>query len=357
MFRDVSPEQLAADESFRRWVLENNPQDALYWMDWLNRHPDQADALNQARRMLLALYGTFEQTTPEELQEEADRFAELMEVQRPVVRFRPGRWVAAASVLLLAGAAWFWLGHQPEAPSVISYRQLVEQTTDPVVEKTNATKKPLLVMLSDGSSLILQPDSKISYPKMFRADRREIYLSGEAFFEIAKDPAHPFFVYTNNLVTRVVGTSFTIRAFENDKDVKVIVKTGRVSVFARNEEKARAATAAPGGLILIPNQQVVFTKESSRMIRSLIQLPAFVEIPQQTDFIFRRTAIADVFSTLEKAYGVRIVYDRDVMRRCFLTANLSDEPLLEKLNLICQIIDARYEQLDGEILITGQGCQ
>ncbi|SDM97403.1 FecR family protein [Siphonobacter aquaeclarae] len=357
MFRDISPEQLAADESFRRWVLENNPQDALYWTGWLNRYPDQTDALNQARRLLLAMHDTFEQTTPEELREEADRFAALLDVHPPVRRMQPWKWAAAASVVLLTGLGAYWYTRQEAAPAVISYRQLLEQTPDPMVEKANTTPKPLLVMLSDGSSVILQPESRISYPRKFRSDKREIFLSGEAFFEIAKDPAHPFFVYANNLVTRVVGTSFTIRAFEQDKDVKVIVKTGRVSVFARAEEKARAVSTAPGGLILIPNQQVVFNKENSRMVRSLIQLPAFVEIPQQADFHFRRTPVADVFTTLEKAYGIRIVYDREVLRRCFLTANLSDEPLLEKLNLICQTIDARYEQLDGEILITGPGCQ
>ena len=91
------------------------------------------------------------------------------------------------------------------------------------------------IVLKDNSHVTLNSKSKISYPNLFQYNRN-IRLEGEAFFEVAKNPDQPFFVYANGLVTKVLGTSFIISAFETEKDVKVVVKTGKVSVFALTDE-------------------------------------------------------------------------------------------------------------------------
>ena len=99
-----------------------------------------------------------------------------------------------------------------------------------MVEQTNNSNMPQIITLSDGSSVLLQPNSKLSYPKIFIGNQRKVYLSGEAFFEISKNPKKPFFVYANEIVTKVVGTSFRIRAYSNQPNVEVLVRTGKVKV-------------------------------------------------------------------------------------------------------------------------------
>jgi hypothetical protein len=79
-------------------------------------------------------------------------------------------------------------------------------------------------------------------------------------------------------------------------------------------------------------------------------------VPIQNQVFDFNNVIAEVFKTLEKAYGINIVYDAEVMKNCYLTASLDDEPLFEKLNLICKTIDAKYEQVDAQIVIYSNGC-
>ena len=90
-----------------------------------------------------------------------------------------------------------------------------------MVEQTNNSNKPQIITLSDGSSVLLQPNSKLSYPKIFTGNERKVYLSGEGFFEISKNPKKPFFVYANEIVTKVVGTSFRVKAYSDQPDVEV----------------------------------------------------------------------------------------------------------------------------------------
>jgi transmembrane sensor len=227
-------------------------------------------------------------------------------------------------------------------------------------EVVNTGAKTKLVLLADGSSILLQPNSRISYPRSFATQaRREVYLVGEAFFEVAKNPNKPFFVYADNLITKVLGTSFTVRAYDKDA-VDVTVKTGKVSVFTRSDKdqvekrKSRHLT----GLVLSPNQWAHFDHDDDKLIRSLVESPALLDMPiQRSMFEFTGTPVKEVFAELEKAYGVEIVFDAEVMKNCYLTASLEDEPLFEKLNMICRTLDAQHEQLDGKILISSKGCQ
>jgi len=77
----------------------------------------------------------------------------------------------------------------------------------------------------------LAPKSKITYPENFENDRRLVILSGEATFDISKDPTKPFLVMANEVTTKVLGTRFNVKAFEEMKDVVVSVQEGKVSVF------------------------------------------------------------------------------------------------------------------------------
>ncbi len=92
-----------------------------------------------------------------------------------------------------------------------------------------------------------------------------------------------------------------------------------------------------------------------RFTRSLIADPALLDMPiQKQSFNFKGTPIKEVFAALENSYGVKILFDAEVMKNCYLTASLSDEPLFEKIDLICRTINATHEQLDASIIIYEQ---
>jgi ferric-dicitrate binding protein FerR (iron transport regulator) len=362
-YRNYLPEELAADPSFRNWVLFQNPADEAVWTEWLELNPDRQQLVDSAMHFLLAAESAFNQISDDEVANEIYRLSHAIgeknaEKRTIWPRFRPHWYHLAASVLLLLFAGWWFSKQSASKQQSDQYKLILSKIQEPLVEEKNETNKAKLVVLADGSTVVLQPDSRITYPARFEGKKREVFLNGEAFFEVAKNPDKPFYVYAHTLATKVLGTSFKVSAFD-DKEVKVVVKTGKVSVFPMTKEAIASQHADDklAGMVLTPNQQIVFESKELRLTRSLVPDPKVLELPiQRQSFEFKGTPIADVFATLEKSYGVKIIFDAEVMKDCYLTASLSDEPLFEKMSLICKTIGAEYEQMDASIIIDSKGC-
>lgn len=361
-YRQYKPTDFISDDSFRAWVLENSEEETAFWEQWMLLNPDKRADILESKGILLSIYKAFDHVSDVEVSLELEKLnAQLdeSEAQHKLVRWPWNKiFYAAASVLLIVGV--FWLNKGRESSLQIEKSiALAQGSSLKWITKENTTDHQMTVNLEDGSTIVLQKNSKILYPEKFEKEQRKVILIGEAFFEVAKNPSRPFFVFADKLVTKVLGTSFLIQANENDKTVKVVVKTGKVSVFENTESNLDEHTNHKKleGLVLTPNQQVVFDETDKRMIRSLVDSPNLLKVPIQNQvFEFTNVPISEVFKVLEKAYGVNIVYDADVMKNCYLTASLDDEPLFEKLNLICKTLDAKYEQVDAQIVIYSNGC-
>ncbi|RYF68529.1 MAG: FecR family protein, partial [Cytophagaceae bacterium] len=274
-------------------------------------------------------------------------------------QFAPARYSMAASILVVLGLFGWYLLHPSTNKTGVTYTDLVAQVTEPLSEVSNTTDAPQRVTLPDQSTIMLYPKSRVSYAPQFAGSKREVYLSGKGFFEVMKNPSKPFYVYANGLVTKVLGTSFTVQAFDEDQQMKVEVRTGRVAVYAQKQLPPRNQPESYklDGVVLTPNQQIVYSPARTQLIKSLIENPVPLEqaLPKQI-LAFKRTPISDVFAALNQAYGIQIVFDEEVMRACYLTASFSNEPLFEKLDLICHTINASYQQVDGTIIISSNGC-
>lgn len=271
------------------------------------------------------------------------------------------KWLSAASILLF----FTWIGWvQLNKPTKISYNNLVKATkehTGEIYEKENLTSKPILINLPDKSSVILQPKSKICYsPKQYNRTKREVILSGDAFFEVQKNAKRPFFVYTNELITKVLGTSFTIRSKSAGSEIEVIVKTGRVAIFLQNDrnKKKKIENTMLDGLVLNANEKVKIDRNENKIDRPTPVKQDQLNLPiQRYTFNFDDAPVVEVLKELEQAYTVQVIYNQDKLATCKLTAHLSDEPLLEKLELICSALEAKYEIIDNRIILTASGCK
>lgn len=335
------------------WLIELEHKELYYqYLDeWEGQHPQYA----------------FDKTTG------LKKVYQTIEEVNTVVDFQPSRersinlflyikWVAAASVILVT----LWMVWRPTMKnSSVSYKQLVSATkkkTGELYERENLGPTAIVVNLPDKSSVILQPKSKISYsPKRYNKTSREVILSGEAFFEVQKDSQRPFVVYANELITKVLGTSFSIKTHQATSDIDVIVKTGRVAVFLQHDvDKNKKITGnSLNGLVLRANEQV---KVSQNNYTYIISKPTFVDkeflkLPiQRLTFNFDDAPIRDVLKNLEQAYGIQISYDHEKLAACRLTASLADEPLADKLKLICIALEATYEEVDNKIILKSNGC-
>ncbi|WP_278021700.1 FecR family protein [Flavobacterium ginsengisoli] len=186
-----------------------------------------------------------------------------------------------------------------------------------------------------------------------------MYLSGEGFFEISKNPKKPFFVYANEIVTRVVGTSFRIKAYPDQQNVEVLVRTGKVKV--KSNDLVR--TTENKEIVLLPNQALRFARKELvfNKITNITEDPILVNSVrniEQLSFEFTDIPVAQILETIEQAYLVDIDFPHEKLKDCRLTTSLSDQPLAEKLKIICKSIgnDTNYEMNGNQIVITTSGC-
>jgi transmembrane sensor len=361
------------NDSFVRWVLFQ--EDDLFWQEFLKQYPTKADEIAQAQHLILTVKKAEGQNTPalnqkavwanieaiisevKEAEEQTGAVRRFWQTTAGPVR-RSGhsafRW--AASLVFLAGAAWLWTIKQPDHQ--VSYQDLVAviEEKSPRQEVANNDPTTKKIRLEDGTMVHLEKGSRLSFPVHFETKRREVVLSGEAFFEVSKNPAKPFYVYANEVITKVLGTSFSVSALENGKQVTVKVQTGRVSVFKQN--RVDIADPETKGLLLLPNQQAVFNRTNEVLNRSLVEIP--VPIITQSPNIkrqFDEVKVAEVFKELEKLFGVEIRYNEDALADCILTTTISDDSLYDQLEVICQTIGASYKEIDAQIIIESKGCK
>lgn len=346
-------EDFAFDESFQQWVLQPDSPRRQFWDLYLRQHPHQTDTLLAARELVRQLHTS--QQLPQQSTFADEIWQTIDERITPVRRigwYRAPVWQAAAVALLVLGiGVGLWLNRPDNGPSVAS-RSVAKPTTDAWQEEVNRTATELKIHLSDGSVISLSKDSRLRYPRTFEAGQRVVYLTGEAFFEVARNPKKPFLVYANETVTKVLGTSFRIRAYDDRPDVTVSVRTGRVSVFARADFEKNTEATQQTGVLLIPNQQAVFVKANARLAKTLVEEPVVLAAPAQTpSFAFDHTPVSEVFATLETAYGIDIVYDPNLLAGRSLTVSLEDESLYEKLDVITKTLGVGYQVIDAQIVI------
>lgn len=267
------------------------------------------------------------------------------------------RVAVAAGIVLVFGILTkdFWKGRAKDA--TISYVELIEtaQKQTKLIEEVNNTSKPVEVHLTDGSVVTLQPNAKLSYPQVFNENNRQVFLSGEAFFEITKNPKKPFFAYANEVITKVLGTSFSIKAMDDDANVVVSVKTGRVSVFHQN--KIDLVDPEEKGLIISSNQQIVFSRKDELLVKSLVSTPMIIQdLSLFQEKSFEERPAVEVLKAIELAYGINIIYDAEQLANCIITTTLADDSLYDQLNVLCRTIDASYKVVDAQIVIQSSGC-
>ncbi len=252
------------------------------------------------------------------------------------------KWMAAAAVCLcILAPGGFMLWNKSSSPGA----EMTGGTA--FIEQKNEKDKPEVTFLPDGSRVVLEPGSILEYPSFFEEGKRSVQLSGKAFFEVVPDSLHPFFVKTNSLNVKVLGTSFSVSSFE-DQSAEVSVVTGKVSVFVTEEKE---------GLILAPNERAVRLEESLTLQKTLVEEPVMVRREELLNlFDFDEAPVSRVFEALERAYDIKIRFDPAVVGRCTLRARLDDQPLFVKLNMICTSLGLEYEVVGTDILITGGGC-
>ncbi|WP_427872515.1 FecR family protein [Flavobacterium sp. MMS24-S5] len=232
-------------------------------------------------------------------------------------------WAIAASLVFLIGLSVFFY-----------------QTSNAVESKQFAVKlgEHAKIELSDGTQIWLNAGSVLKYPKEFKGDTREVYLSGEAFFDVAKDKKHPFIIHTNKMDTKVLGTSFNVQAYPDQTTQEVSVATGRVNV---------KSTVTEENVYVTPGQKVVFKSQDNK-------LQAFKDIPvnaislwRKNIMVFEETPLPEVVATINRNYNVSIEVKNKNLNALKISAYFKELPADQVIGLVCNIINAQYKMDSG----------
>lgn len=195
--------------------------------------------------------------------------------------------IAAVVVLaLMVGSVWYF---SEDMKSEIETPILAEQDYG----ITN-------VVLPDGTFVTLNRDSKINYPDEFTSDKREVYIEGEAFFDVVPNPEKPFIIHAGDANIKVLGTSFNVNAYPGNERVEVVVSTGKVQFYSEEINQI------PGKeLILDPGDKGIFVNASKELLKMQNHDPNFIAWKTR-HLIFSETKLNEVIEQLSKLYNIQI---------------------------------------------------
>jgi ferric-dicitrate binding protein FerR (iron transport regulator) len=352
--------ELLLDNRFVDWLINPQSPYAAYWLQWTAASADNAALAEAAREFLLELRMAENDQEQEITDPETGPLWEQIrgnidQESVPVLKtHRLPQWIywlaaaAVAGVVLVLGITW---SKQPAQPSLAS-KTTRENPPSQEVIRYNGNEKNELFFLPDGSRITLAKGARITYNRLMNGNKREVILTGEAFFDVAKNPNKPFYIYTQNMVIKVLGTSF--RVTTSHQQESVTVKTGKVSVYLKGQDLEQSAAR-----IVLPQQVCTWSSRQKELITTAYAGKSTIEM--ETDgaggYSFEDAPLDTVFKALEKMYAMPVHYDKPVFENCFVTISLGNESLEEKLEVITKTVGASYSISDYGINIEGKGCK
>jgi ferric-dicitrate binding protein FerR (iron transport regulator) len=262
--------------------------------------------------------------------EEKDRLAEPSPDKAKVsnLYYYTTRIAAVLVVGFIVYAILFMRDGQPEQIEVIAENTI--KTTE----------------LPDNTMITLNEKSRITYPEDFKSKERAVELKGEAFFEVKPVEDKPFVVHVHNAVVRVLGTSFNVRAIEEESEITVTVEEGKVKLSDLDDIAF---------VELAGNEKGIFYRETGHIEkyqretgREMLWRPRTV--------MFRDTELSIVFNTLERLFDTEIIIENEKILSCELNGKYQDQSIDEILGLIAEIFNLTVQKNNNTFEISGDGC-
>lgn len=246
-------------------------------------------------------------------------------------------WVkVAASLLILLGLSYLF----------IQYRQTVHHGTPLAgyTEKINENGKRSQLSLEDGTIVWLNAGSSLRFPERFGSDMREVFLEGEAFFEVARDEERPFIIRTGEVETRVLGTSFNINAYPGHLPI-ITVASGHV----------RLADAKDNSIDLRAGEQANYHRGKGFSPIKRVNAKEYTSWTRGT-LNLNDKSLAEAARMLERWYGIDISLENKDLENCIIAGEHTNESLESVLEALRFVFHVNYTRSDKGIIISGKGC-
>jgi transmembrane sensor len=261
-----------------------------------------------------------------------------------VVPFRtrsPRLWLAVATIVPMTLAiSLVW---------IVARRDIVPTTK--VVGQEKVSKPGVyvgkqVVDLPDGTQVILNDNSELSYSSYFGESNREVLLTGEASFDVTHDASRPFIVRTGKVSTKVLGTVFNISAYPNQNQITVTVSRGSVEVS--NDQQVYGK--------ITPDQQISVNATTYDFVKK--DTRAEEEMAWQSNFLILDDVTLEVAALrIGKKFNANITFQNPELKTCkFYGSFLNDETLTDILTMMSAVLHITYKVENGNVVISGKGC-
>lgn len=349
-YTDYSPEDFLSDESFLNYCFNKNQADVSFWESWIRNHPEKLGVFNEARETCFKLSIRL---SPEEKEREWKKLqasvytANTMEEtggyegagkqergKSPVHRLLPVMAALAAVGIFIFGIKVFnesfELRHRKQVTNYTAY-------TTGIGERRTVT-------LPDGTNILLNANSRMDVPADYNQGQRDILLKkGDGFFEVAQDHLQPFRVTVNGIVTTALGTSFRVRAYPFEKNIKVMLLTGKVEIASQLKN------GAPVPVYLIPGEEATLNKGGGA-----IQKGSF-DISQMDNWkagrlIFKDATLREMAEELQNWYGVKVTITGNTSKKIHFNGEFDKDKDIRSVMKAIAFINGMEYDLEGDVL-------
>ncbi len=323
---------------FKRYLDGNGSQKELEEFFALIRKADHDDVL---RQMIRKAYDGVKATdsTSAFVDKQGRLVLQNKEVQEtitiPIKSKQRKRYTAiavAATIVIAAGLFAVFL--QP----VHSEKQ---GTVASLTKKATDRSELKFIMLEDSTRVWLNAASSLEFPDHFEGEKREVYLTGEAFFDVKHADNIPFIIHTGDVATTVLGTSFNIKAYPGQKAITVAVSNGKVKVTRKDDLVA----------VLTKGQQVKIEENKPKAAEKAIAVTK-VAAWQQGDLVFDDESLRDIVADIQRIYNVSVRLSDKIDKEALFSTSFRKEIGIEQaLQVLCRLTDTEFSIKEGEYII------
>jgi ferric-dicitrate binding protein FerR (iron transport regulator) len=203
-------------------------------------------------------------------------------------------------------------------------------------------------LLPDGSVVSLNAGSKIIYPEEFASETRNIKLEGEAYFKVSHDKTKPFIVASGDARVEVLGTEFNVNTKSSAGNMEVVLTTGKVSVYYK-ENPSGNVLLAPGEKAELNARQKSIRKEANTDLNYMAWKTRVL--------VFENEPLGQVIQTLQHVFQSKITLSDQQLNECRVTASFNNQSLESVLHVLSETLDIQVQTDGNNINISGNGCK
>jgi transmembrane sensor len=203
------------------------------------------------------------------------------------------------------------------------------------------------IVLADGTKVWLNSDTKIKYPGTFNKKQRDVYLEGEAFFEVTKNERQPFIVHTAGLKVKVIGTKFNVKAYSDENQIETSLFEGKVNLLLNNPSSTQTVEKE-----VWPGQSFVYSKTDHQFTDNRFPQEE-INGWKKNQLIFKDDTFSNLVKKVQRWYDVEVVYDEKQFNDRHLTVELYEGERLDRLmGIISLALSVNYKYEKGKIILT-----